>query len=182
MKKKLFTLTYCCTVLCFMGVMALTGCAVFETAKAAKAERLALTKGQIEDGLASRQYTIDIERAQPQVSFSDISLVSSYPPGEFISSGSVTVFGDTLKSDLPYLGNAYSLPYGGGNGLRFKAPITNYTMDNSHKDRQTIYIEAADLEDTYRYIITLFDNGSASINVMPRKRSSIEFTGKYRVN
>lgn len=173
MKKILFTLTYCCTILCIMGAMVLTGCAASEAAKAAKAERLALTKGMIEDGLANRQYTIDIERAQPQVPVSDITLTSSY---------SVTVTGDTLKSDLPFIGRAYSIPYGGGNGLRFKAPITNYTMDNSHKDRHTIYIDAADIEDTYRYIITLFDNGSASINVMPRKRSSIEFTGKYRVN
>lgn len=122
---------------------------------------------------ANRQFTIDIERALPQVPIGDVTLTSSY---------SVTVTGDTLKSDLPFFGRAYSLPYGGGNGLRFKAPITNYSVDSSHKDRHTIYIDAADIEDTYRYIITLFENGSASINVMPRKRSGIDFSGQFRVN
>ena len=31
-------------------------------------------------------------------------------------------------SQLPYFGRAYSIPYGGGQGLMFNAPIDQYTM------------------------------------------------------
>jgi hypothetical protein len=91
----------------------------------------------------------------------------------------VTVDGDTLKSDLPFFGRAYSIPYGGGKGLRFKAPITNYTVDSSHRNRHIIYIHAVDTEDSYNYIITLFNGGNAAVSVTPRQRSHIEFTGRF---
>ena len=171
-KQKWICLTGCFAILCMMGLIVMSGCATSEAARAAKAEQLALTKAKIEEGLANRQYTIDIERAQPLAPAGVINLTSSY---------SVTVAGDTLKSDLPFFGRAYNIPYGGGKGLRFQAPITNYYVDSTHRNRHIIYIDAVDTEDTYLYIITLFEGGTASVSVTPRQRSHIDFSGKFRV-
>lgn len=43
-----------------------------------------------------------------------------------------TPYGLQMKKDsvdvyLPYYGRAYQIPYGGGEGLRFKAPVENYS-------------------------------------------------------
>ena len=156
-----------------MLLMLQTSCATSEAARKAKAEQLALTKAKIEEGLANRLYTIDIDRAQPQGPVGVINLTSPY---------SVTVDGDTLKSDLPFFGRAYSIPYGGGKGLRFKAPITGYFVDSTHRNRHIIYIDAVDTEDSYSYIITLFDGGNAAVSVTPRQRSHIEFTGHFNID
>lgn len=172
-KRQWIYLAGCCALLFLMVLMLQTSCATSEAAKAAKAEQLALTKAKIEEGLANRQFTIDIERAQPQAPVGVINLTSPYR---------VTVDGDTLKSDLPFFGRAYSIPYGGGKGLRFVAPITGYYVDSSHRKRHIIYIDAVDTEDSYRYIITLFDGGSASVSVTPRQRSHIEFTGQFKTD
>ncbi len=169
-KPYLTVITSCYAILCLMWLLSMNSCATSEASRAAKAEQLALTKAKIEEGLANRQYTIDVDRAQPQGPVGVINLTSSY---------SVTVDGDTLKSDLPFFGRAYSIPYGGGKGLRFKAPITNYTVDSSHRNRHIIYIHAVDTEDSYNYIITLFDGGNAAVSVTPRQRSHIEFTGRF---
>ncbi len=150
--------------------MASSSCATSETARAAKAERLALMKEKIREGIANRQFTIDVERAQPQAPVGVINLTSPY---------SVTVAGDTLKSDLPFFGRAYSIPYGGGKGLRFNAHITGYYVDSSHRHQHVIYIDATDTEDSYRYIITLHDGGTASVSVTPRQRSHIDFYGQF---
>ena len=172
-KQKWICLAGCCAFLFLMVLMLQTSCATSEAARAAKAEQLAMTKAKIEEGLANRQFTIDIERAQPQAPMGIINLSSPY---------SVTVDGDTLKSDLPFFGRAYNIPYGGGKGLRFKAPITKYSVDSSHRNRHVIYIDAVDTEDTYLYIITLFSNGNATVSVTPRERSNIDFTGQFKTD
>ena len=171
-KPFLICLSGCAAIICLMTLVVLSGCATSEASRAAKAEQLALTKAKIEEGLALRKYTIDIESAQPQAPMGVINLSSPY---------SVTVDGDTLKSDLPFFGRAYNIPYGGGKGLRFEAPITNYYVDSTHRNRHIIYIDAVDTEDTYLYIITLFDGGTASVSVTPRQRSHINFSGKFRI-
>ena len=57
-----------------------------------------------------------------------------------------TPYGLQMKKDsvdvyLPYYGRAYQIPYGGGEGLRFKAPVENYSS-KLKQDRYRITFEA----------------------------------------
>jgi hypothetical protein len=79
---------------------------------------------------------------------------------------------------LPYFGRAYNVPYGGGKGLSFSAPIGNYKEYQQKNDLRQIEINLTNDEDTYIYYIKVFDNGSSSIDVQSRQRESISYSGE----
>ena len=63
-----------------------------------------------------------------------------------------TPYGLQMKKDsvdvcLPYYGRAYQIPYGGGEGLRFRAPVENYSS-KLKKDRYRITFEATPAKTT----------------------------------
>ncbi len=93
-----------------------------------------------------------------------------------------TPYGLQMKKDsvdvyLPYYGRAYQIPYGGGEGLRFKAPVENYSS-KLKKDRYRITFEATTSEDNFRFSVDLYDDGSANIHVTMRNRQPIHYTGQ----
>ncbi len=116
----------------------------------------------------SKQYKIEVNYAHPQ-SGRLINLTSNY---------SLTIKNDSLDSYLPFFGRAYSIPYGGGNGLIFKSSIKDYKIEKEKKKEIRIKVETVTPEDSYTFFITVYKNLSADINVMMNKRSSIRFTGK----
>lgn len=116
----------------------------------------------------SKQYKIEVNYAHPQ-SGRLINLTSNY---------SLTIKNDSLDSYLPFFGRAYSIPYGGGDGLIFKSSIKKYEIEKEKKKEIRIKVETVTPEDSYTFFITVYKNLSADINVMMNKRSSIRFTGK----
>ena len=90
---------------------------------------------------------------------------------------SVEVRNDSLFSNLPYFGRAYQVPYGGGKGLTFDAPISHYQESQKKNGSRQIDIEVKNDEDTYNYQITVYDNGGSSINVQARERDGISYSG-----
>ena len=124
-------------------------------------ERAQAIKKQIED----RHFTIRVNRMLPMNGRSQ-ELTSPY---------SLTIQGDTLISYLPYFGQAYSIPYGGGQGLVFTAPITVYSENFEMKGTADISIRTRSEDDNYIYSIQIFKNGSTTIHVTPNKRQAISF-------
>ena len=152
------------------SVMALTawvmlvGCATAEERAARAAEQAKAVKTALQE----RNYQIAVNRMYPSRGASKI-----------VSSGySVEVRNDSLFSYLPYFGRAYDVPYGGGNGLNFSAPIRNYKESQTKSDLRHIEIDVQNDEDTYLYTLDIFDNGSADINVRSRQREPISFSGQ----
>ena len=90
---------------------------------------------------------------------------------------SVTIRNDSVFSQLPYFGRAYSIPYGGGQGLMFNAPIDQYTMAMGKRGAAKINFTAKSPEDQFRFRITIYSNGSSSIDVDMQNRESISFSG-----
>ena len=152
------------------SVMALTawvmlvGCATAEERAARAAEQAKAVKTALQE----RNYQIAVNRMYPSRGASKI-----------VSSGySVEVRNDSLISYLPYFGRAYDVPYGGGNGLNFSAPIRNYKESQTKSDLRHIEIDVKNDEDTYLYTLDIFDNGSTDINVRSRQREPISFSGQ----
>jgi hypothetical protein len=85
---------------------------------------------------------------------------------------------DTLVSDLPYFGRAYTAPLNPSEGpLQFTSTNFQYTVSNNKKGGWNVSITPKDRTDPRELILTIFDNGSASMVVNSNNRQPISFNG-----
>ena len=133
-----------------------------------KKEKKELKKQAVEKLNTSGKYKIDVNRALPARGRC-VTLTSPY---------SVEMSNDSIISHLPYYGRAYSIPYGGGEGLNFKAPLTDYKLDWDKKGTAKIKFTARSTEDKFDFDIDIFSNGSSTIFVNMQNRQSINFQGE----
>ena len=122
----------------------------------------------MKNSITSGKYKIDVNRALPARGRS-VMLTSPY---------SIEIRNDSIISHLPYYGRAYSIPYGGGEGLNFKAPLTDYKLDWDKKGTAKIKFTARSTEDKFDFDIDIFSNGSSTIFVNMQNRQSINFQGE----
>ena len=146
--------------------IALAGCSSLTSAE--KAERKAKTAQAVEKALAERHYKVEISMMNPRRG----TAVNVSP--DF----SLEVKGDTLVSYLPYFGRAYYVPYGGGKGLNFTAPIKTYEDKGFSKGKRTISLQVNNGGEVIDYCLDVSDEGYANIDVNPRKRDGISFSGQ----
>lgn len=130
------------------------------------AEKAELAK-KVAKALDDRHYTVNIRSMSPRRG----------PSKPVTSNWSLEVKGDTLVSYLPYFGRAYNVPYGGGKGLNFTAPIDDYQETTDAKNNRLIRLSVANDEDRYLYTIEVFDNGNTTIDVQGRERDDISYSG-----
>jgi len=162
MKANRFFLTVMMMVLTLGFV---SSCASSKSNAVSKSERAQAVKKQIED----RQYTIEVNRALPM----------GGRARELTPTYALSIKGDTINSYLPYFGVAYSVPYGGGQGLIFEAPITDYTVIFDAKGTANITVRTRSKEDNFVYQIKIFENGSTTIHVTPTNRQAITYHGNF---
>ncbi len=117
--------------------------------------------------LKKRHYKIDVKTIYPRGTGS-MSATSSW---------SLEVKGDTLVSYLPYIGEAHMAVYGSNPGLNFTAPIKSYKDSGFKNGKRTIHLTASSEEDTYDYRLEVMDSGSATIDVTPRRKDGISYSG-----
>lgn len=153
------------------AICSIEGCAstrMTSEEKAAKAERVA---AQVRDSLSNWTFTIYADRMYPRRG-----------AARTISYGyNVSVNGSDFKSYLPYIGEAWNVPYDGGHALNFKAQILDRSLTQVKLDCYEVKIALRDSEDDYLYTITVFDNGNANILVNCRNRESIRFNGNLQL-
>lgn len=133
-----------------------------------KAEREAAVTRQVQDGLDTRHYTIAVDWMKP------LGGMARHVSSNF----ELKVNGDELDCYLPYVGEAYRLPYGGGKGLNFKGKIQDYTIDYPTSNRSHIEFMVNNVEDVYRFRIDVFNNGKCIIDVLAQDRDAISFDGE----
>ena len=87
--------------------------------------------------------------------------------------------GDTLHSYLPYLGQARVSPtLSPSIGLNFEAPVLNYKVSKPKSNKYTqLDMDVRTKEDTYHYVVELYDSGEAYIRVRSLNRDPIGFDG-----
>lgn len=122
---------------------------------------------RVADQIESGNFVVEINRALPMGGRS-VNLTSLY---------SIEIKGDSVYSHLPYYGRAYSLPYGGGEGLLFRKPLTDYQVTYDNKDKATITFNCRSDDDNYGFSLQIFPNGSATLFVQPVNRQSISYHG-----
>lgn len=129
-----------------------------------KSEKKEWVKKQLESG----RYEIEVDKVSPKRGNTK-HLSSDY---------SVKLKGDSVISYLPYFGRVYSAPYGGSGGLDFTTLVSDYKLTYNKKGTATIKFDAKTEEDTYAFVINVFENGSASVSVSCMNRQSILFYGE----
>lgn len=87
-------------------ILFIAGTGIFTLQAQNREERKELKEQTVKEKIESENYRIDINTAYPRRGRM-IPLTSIY---------SVTIRNDSVFSQLPYFGRAYSIPYGGGQG------------------------------------------------------------------
>ena len=84
-----------------------------------------------------------------------------------------------LYSNLPYIGQVHSPSfYSVSKGLNFEAPIQDFAKRRNEKKHNSEFEFAVkNEEDSYVYVVTIYDNGTADIYVTAQKRDAIRFSG-----
>lgn len=136
-----------------------------------KAEKAALVTRQVQECLDTRHYTIAVDWMKP------LGGMARHVSSTF----ELKVNGDEVDSYLPYVGEAYRLPYGGGKGLNFKGKIENYSITYPTSNRSHIEFTVTNDEDSYFFRIDVFNNGKSVIDIIPRDRDAISFDGEMVV-
>lgn len=134
-------------------------------------EEKAKIEAKIQDDLDDREFIIDVNQMNPLRG-----------PSRNVNNFSLEVKEDRLISRLPYFGQAWNVPYGGGKGMNFESKISDYIETMPKPDRRQITIATNNGEDNLVFVIVVFTNGKASIDVRSRNRESISYSGDMRVS
>ena len=90
--------------------------------------------------------------------------------------------GDTLRSYLPYLGQAYQSPtLSPAIGLNFEEPILRYKESRPKPKYTQLDIDVRTREDSYHYVIDIYDSGETTIRVRSQYRDPISFDGTLEI-
>lgn len=125
-------------------------------------------KMRLRERIDSGNYKIEATMAYPRRGRS-VPLTSSY---------SLEIKNDSIFSRLPFYGRAYSVPYGGGDGLIFEAPLNVYNVTYDRKGTAKIEMRAKTSEDEFRYKVEIYPNGSSNIDVTMQQREPMRYTGR----
>lgn len=153
-------------IIVIIAALTLASCSTAD--KVARDERRREKAGMVAESIESGRYRVGVRTAYPARGGA-VQVTGDY--GLEVSGDSVTVY-------LPYFGRGYTLPYGGGKGLNFKALTTEYDVRKMKRGRTRVEFSTRNDEDTYRFTVDVFDNGQVSIDVQPQQRSRISYGGE----
>jgi hypothetical protein len=122
----------------------------------------------VANAVADRQWHIDIQ------SMNTMRYGSRTVTTDFF----LELRGDTLRSYLPYLGQAQVSPsLSPTMGLNFEERVRQYQESRPKGKYTQIDIDVKTKEDTYHYVIDIYDSGDAYIRVRSLNRDPISFDG-----
>lgn len=148
------------------AVLLVGSCGVLTETRQERQEREAREALWVAEHVPAGDFTVTIDRMYPLRGTS--RTVTSY---------SVRVHDGVLESYLPYIGQAWRVPYGGGHALNFTADIGNYVVSQTKKDAYEVQLYVKTDEDEHIYLFTIFDNGRVSLDVQSGNRERISYSG-----
>jgi hypothetical protein len=153
-------------IVALLAMVMMTSCGI--TSKATLSEVDKANAEVVTSMLENKVYKMDFDRAS---SMARASFSLNYPYY-------VSVIHDRVESFLPYFGRAYNVPYGGGEGLNFTAPISDYKMTQDRKGRWVVTFDARTTEDLYQFRIEIYPAGSTYLSVSSTQKQVMSFNGK----
>ncbi len=133
-------------------------------AQDSKKERAAKIKSLIE----SKRYVFIAERALP-VTGRNVQLTPGYQ---------LEIKGDSLISDLPYFGRAYTAPIDPSKGgFQFTSPDNEYSTEAKKNGTWYIVAKPKDSRDVNQFALDISKTGRATLQVISNNRQPISFNG-----
>ena len=131
-------------------------------------------EAKMEQLLASRNFIFQAQSVNPQTGGFHQLTTSDYD---------VIITKDTVISWLPYFGRAYSAPINPSEGgIKFTSTRFDYTEAKKDKKGWSITIKPKDISDVNTLFLTVFINGTASLQVSNTNRQSISYRGYITEN
>ena len=150
------------------ATLLLTGCGVMTESREERLIRIEREAQLIRQGVEDEDFKVIIDR-----------MIPLRGAARHVDNYSVTVKDGHIVSYLPYFGQAWDLPYGGGHGLSFEADIQESAVYLGDDGSYTVRLLVRTDEDTHVYIFQIFDNGRASLLVQSKNREPINYNGYF---
>lgn len=86
---------------------------------------------------------------------------------------------DMVTCNLPYVGSGQNVGYGasGYKALNFSSRILDYKVEYPKADRARVTFRVENGDDSYRFHVEVFMNGKTTIDVDPRGRDAVSYSG-----
>ena len=80
---------------------------------------------------------------------------------------------------LPYVGSGQNVGYGasGYKAMNFTSEVLDYKVEYPKDDRARVTFRVSNGDDTYQFHIEVFMNGKTTIDVDPRGRDAVSYSG-----
>lgn len=141
------------------------------TTKNIRSERESKETELVKQMVENKEYKIEVTTALPSRG-KTVNLTTPYE---------LKIEGDSVYSHLPFFGRAYSVPYGGGDGLIFNGIMSDYKVKKDKKDNYQISFDTKSKEDRLQFFITITPNGNSNISVISGNRSNISYMGSVDI-
>ena len=143
-----------------------------------------IKKGLTLVAILSCSCAMHAQQESKQIDVSNICIDVNYMiplryPSRTVNDFSLSLKGDTVISQLPYMGQAHYATYGDTDGLNFKQPITDKTIKLGKKGRTTIKFSCKNSSSTYDFSIEVYPDGAAYINLIPSHADRISYKGEW---
>lgn len=96
-----------------------------------------------------------------------------------VTNFSLCLKGDTVVSQLPYMGRAYQPTFGNTDGLNFVQPVTGKSVKKGKKGKTIIQFSCRNKANKYDFRIEVYPGGSAYINLIPSNAEAIGYRGEW---
>ena len=97
-----------------------------------------------------------------------------------VSQGHKMILRDgSVSCYLPYIGSGQNVGYGasGFKAMNFTSEVLDYKVEYPKADRARVTFRVSNGDDNYRFQIEVFMNGKTTIDVDPRGRDAISYSG-----
>lgn len=119
--------------------------------------------------LESREFVVMVGSMRP-----------STAPTMSVSQGQKMIVRDGMVTCyLPYVGSGQNVGYGasGYKALNFSSALLDYKVEYPKSDRARVTFRVDNGDDHYRFHVEVFMNGKTTIDVDPRGRDAISYSG-----
>jgi len=149
-----------------MGLLVFAG--IVWSQNESRQSKAAAKEAKVKKTVETERYRLILDQARPMRG-NMIPLTSEY---------TLTIAQDSAISYLPYFGRAYSAPIGSEGGIKFSEPVLEKkTTFNAKNKSFTVSFKVRAKEDTYRFFVSIWLNGTTTVSVTSNNRQAIDFSG-----
>jgi hypothetical protein len=170
-KYKIMEAKYSHSVLKFTAIAIVLSLVFFQCSSSKKSAEL--NADDITGMVKDKDFTFIADRVNPLRGRSR-QLTSEYD---------VTIKSDSLVSYLPYFGRAYQAPINPSEGgIHFTSTDFSYEVNANKNNGWDVLIKPKDYREVQQFSFRIFENGSATLQVISTSKDPISFNGRVEKN